>query len=157
MFYVPSLFNADSLMDDWMDDFDNGFSRMNNYLANSGNALYGHRVKDLMKTDVREKDGNYIVDIDLPGFTKDDVNVKLENGYLTVSTSKSLDKESKDKKGNVIRKERYSGNLGRSFYVGDDINKNDIHAKYENGVLTLTLPKKDAKRIEEDKNIAIEG
>lgn len=122
------------------------------------NPLYGKHAKNMMKTDVRETDGSYEVDIDLPGFKKDEISAELKNGYLTISAAKGLDKDEKDKKtGNYIRRERYAGSMSRSFYVGDDVAQEDIHAKFENGILQLTIPKKDAKAVEQNNYIAIEG
>ena len=111
----------------------------------------------MMKTDVKETDSSYEVDIDLPGFKKDEINAKLENGYLTISAAKGLDKDEKDKKGKYIRKERYAGAMSRSFYVGDAVTQEDIKAKYEDGILKLAIPKKDAKAVENKSYIAIEG
>ena len=119
--------------------------------------LYGKHAKNMMKTDVRETDDSYEVDIDLPGFKKDEVNVKLEDGYITISAAKGLDKDEKDKKnGKYIRRERYAGSMSRSFYAGDGISQKDIHAKYESGILRLTLPKKAPEAIEKENFIAIE-
>ena len=108
-----------------------------------------------MKTDVRETDGTYEVDIDLPGFKKEDISVSFENGYLTVSTNKTLDRDDKDKDGKYIRQERYAGSMSRSFFIGKNIPKEDIKAKYEDGVLRLSVPKKDIKVIENN-TISIE-
>ena len=111
-----------------------------------------------MKTDVRETDSGYEVDIDLPGFKKDEIDVQLDNGYLSISAAKGLDKEEKDKEGKYIRKERYAGSMSRSFYVGKDITEKDIHGKYENGILMLDIPKKaPEKKVEEKKFVTIEG
>ena len=120
-------------------------------------ALYGKHAKNEMKTDVRETEDGYELDIDLPGFKKDEVTAQLDNGYLTIQASKGLDKEQKDKKGKYIRKERYAGSMSRSFYVGDAITEEDVHAKYEDGILKLSVPKKEAKAVEQTKHIAIEG
>jgi HSP20 family molecular chaperone IbpA len=109
-----------------------------------------------MKTDVREHDDGYELDIDLPGFQKDELTLHLQDGYLTVSAAKGLDEEHKDKKGKVIRRERYSGAMQRSFYVGDGVEETDVKAKYENGVLKLSIPKKELKKLPEHHNIAIE-
>ena len=112
----------------------------------------------MMKTDIRETDGSYELDVDLPGFKKDEIKVQLKDGYLTLSAAKGLDKDEQDKKGNYIRCERYAGTLSRSFYVGDSISEEDIHAKYEDGILKLSLPRKAPKVVEEkDGYIAIEG
>ena len=110
-----------------------------------------------MKTDVRETDSGYEVDIDLPGFKKDVINIQLDNGYLSISAAKGLDKDEQDKEGKYIRKERYAGSMSRSFYVGNAITQDDIKAKYESGILRLSVPKKAAEEIEGAKRIAIEG
>ena len=143
---MPSIFGG-NLFDDWMD-----FS-----FPDIDKALYGKHAKNEMKTDVRETEDGYELDIDLPGFKKDEVTAQLDNGYLTIQASKGLDKEQKDKKGKYIRKERYAGSMSRSFYVGDAITEEDVHAKYEDGILKLSVPKKEAKAVEQTKHIAIEG
>lgn len=121
-------------------------------------ALYGKHAKNLMKTDVKETDSEYIVDIDLPGFKKDEIQMQLDNGYLTVNASKGLDKDESDNAGNYVRRERYAGSMSRSFYVGSHVKEEDIHPRYENGILTFSLPKEDRKPVEEKKGyIAIEG
>ena len=149
----PSIF-GESLFDDWMDDFEKDFAKD---FFPAKNPLYGKHAKNIMKTDVRETDEGYEVDIDLPGFKKDEVNVQLNDGYITISAAKGLDKDEKDKKtGKYIRRERYAGSMSRSFYVGADVKQEDIHAKYESGILQLTIPKKDSKAIEQDNYIAIE-
>ena len=143
---MPSIF-GENLFDDWMD-----FS-----FPDIDKALYGKHAKNEMKTDVRETEDGYELDIDLPGFKKDEVTAQLDNGYLTIQASKGLDKEQKDKKGKYIRRERYAGSMSRSFYVGDAITEEDVHAKYEDGILKLSVPKKEAKAVEQTKHIAIEG
>ena len=143
---MPSIF-GENLFDDWMD-----FS-----FPDIDKALYGKHAKNEMKTDVRETEDGYELDIDLPGFKKDEVTAQLDNGYLTIQASKGLDKEQKDKKGKYIRKERYAGSMSRNFYVGDAITEEDVHAKYEDGILKLSVPKKEAKAVEQTKHIAIEG
>ena len=110
-----------------------------------------------MKTDVREKEDGYEIDMDLPGFKKDQVELTLENGYLTVTANKGFDKDEKDKQGRMIRQERYAGSMQRSFYVGDNMTEEDVKAHFEDGVLHLNLPKKDAKKVPEKKTICIEG
>ena len=119
--------------------------------------LYGKNANRVMKTDIREHDTGYELDVDLPGFKKDEINVELENGYLTISAAKGLDKDEQDKKGKYIRKERYAGAMQRSFYVGDEVTQEDIKAKFEDGILRLSIPKKDAQAVETKKTIAIEG
>ncbi len=147
---LPALF-SENLFDDFMDD---AFER--NFFG-ARNPLYGKHSKNLMKTDVKETDKSYELDIDLPGFKKDEITAHLENGYLTVSAAKGVDKDEKDKEGHYIRRERYSGSMSRSFYVGDAVKEEEIHAKYEDGILKLSIPKKDAKAVEGKKYIAIEG
>ena len=146
---LPSIFGED-LFDDMMDfPFEDEF-------FGRKNPLYGKRAKNLMKTDVKETENGYELDIDLPGFKKEEVQASLENGYLTISASKGLDKDEKDKKGRYIRRERYSGAMSRSFYVREGVEQKDIHAKFENGILKLTVPKTNAQKVEESKHIAIE-
>ena len=110
-----------------------------------------------MKTDIREHDEGYELDIDLPGFKKDEITIDLDNGYLTIFAAKGLDKDEQDKKGKYIRRERYAGAVQRSFYVGDAVTEEDVKAKFEDGILRLSIPKKDAKAVETKKTIAIEG
>lgn len=145
---LPSLF-GESLFDRFFDD------SLEKEFFGTHNPLYGKHAKNLMKTDVKDVNGHYEVAVDLPGFQKDEVNVELENGYLTISAAKGLDKDQKDDEGHYIRQERYSGSCSRSFYVGD-IQPEDIHAKYEDGILKLTLPKADQKAIEHQNRIAIQ-
>ena len=123
------------------------------------NPLYGKHGKNLMKTDVKEREDSYEVDIDLPGFKKDEVNVSLENGYLSISAAKGLDKDETDKEtGRYIRRERYAGSLSRTFYVGEEVEPEDVSARFEDGILHLNILKKEAKKIEKkDTRIAIEG
>ncbi len=144
---MPSIFGENLFNVDWMDF---GFPEVDK-------ALYGKHANNVMKTDVKETDTGYEVDIDLPGFKKDEINAQLDNGYLTISAAKGLDKDEKDKKGKYIRKERYAGAMSRSFYVGEGVTQEDIKAKYEDGILRLSVPKKEAKAVENKKYIAIEG
>ena len=119
------------------------------------NPLYGKHAKNLMKTDVREKKDSYEVDIDLPGFKKDEIKLELENGYLTISAAKGLDKDETDKEtGKYIRRERNAGNLSRSFYIGD-VKQEDVKAAFKNGILSISVPKEDKKAKEEKKYITI--
>ncbi len=142
---MPSIF-GENLFDDWMD-----FS-----FPDVDKVLYGKHAKNMMKTDIKETDTGYEVAIDLPGFKKDEVKVQLNDGYLNISAAKGLDKDEKDKEDKYIRRERYAGSMSRSFYVGN-IPQNDIHAKYEDGILTLDIPKEDPKSVETNHYIAIEG
>ena len=144
---MPSVYGRD-FFDDLMDGF--GFPDVNK-------KLYVRHAKNMMKTDIRETDEGYEVIMDLPGFKKDEIEVQLENGYLTVSAAKGLDKDEADKKGKYICRERYAGEMSRSFYVGEDILDTDIHARFENGILKLDVPKKEAKAVETKKHVAIEG
>ena len=159
---LPSIFGED-LFDDWMNDyfpfgrdFDKEFSKA---LAPTERALYGKHAKNMMKTDVRETDDSYEVDMDLPGFKKDEVKVQLADGYLTIEAAKGLDKDEKEKEtGRYIRRERYAGACSRSFYVGKEVHQDDIKAEFKHGILTLFVPKKEAKpAVEQKHSISIEG
>ena len=135
---MPSIFG-----DNLFNDFSNFYDFR---LPDVDKALYGKHASNLMKTD-----------IDLPGFKKDEVTAKLEDGYLTISASKGLEKDEKDEKSSYIRKERYSGAMSRSYYVGDAVEQDDIKAKFEDGILKISVAKKEANKLEEKKYIAIEG
>ena len=152
---MPSIFN-ENLFDDFMSDFPFFDDRD---LRRTERKLYGHRAKQLMKTDIKETDDAYEVEMDLPGFRKEDIKVSLENGYLTVSAEKGLDKNEKDDKtGRYLRRERYSGACERSFYVGDQLTEQDIKGQFKHGILKLLVPKKDMSSIEDQKTyIPIEG
>ena len=150
--YLPTVF-GENLMDVF-DDFDRNSFRG---FGNVDRALYGKHAQHMMKTDVKETDEGYEVDVDLPGFKKDDIHLELNNGYLTISTEKSLEKTNENKKGKMLRQERYSGVMQRSFYVGEHMTEEDIKASYESGVLHIIVPKKDAPRVPERKTILIEG
>ena len=143
---MPSIF-GENLFDDFMDGF--AFPTANwNYAKNTANV---------MKTDIKENDKGYELDVDLPGYKKEDVKAELKDGYLTISASNVNTKEEKDEDGKYIRKERYTGSVSRSFYVGKYVTEEDIHAKFENGILKLSVPKVDAPKVEENKYISIEG
>ena len=148
---MPSIFGENLFDDDWMN------FPFNDEFWGKKNPLYGKHAQNMMKTDIRETDGSYELDVDLPGFKKDEVQVQLKDGYLTISAAKGLDKDEEDKKGNYIRRERYAGSTSRSFYVGNGVKNEDVHAKFENGVLRLSVPKKAAEEIEADKYVSIEG
>ena len=146
---MPSIF-GENLFDEF---FNEPFAMMT---PQGHNPLYGKRAKNLMKTDVRETENSYELDIDLPGFKKDEINVDLQNGYLTIQASKGLDKDQKDQQGRYIRQERYAGACSRSFYVGD-IQPDQVSAKYEDGILKISLPKQEKRELPKQSTIAIEG
>ena len=146
---LPSIF-GENMFDDFFSD---PFGMM---VPQTRDALYGKHAKNLMKTDVRETENSYELDVDLPGFKKDEVEIQLQDGCLTVSAAKGLDKDEEDKKGRYIRQERYAGSLSRSFYVGEDVEPQDVKAKYENGVLKLFVPKAEVKQVPAQTAIAIE-
>ena len=122
------------------------------------NPLYGKNAKNIMKTDIRETENTYELDVDLPGFKKEEVNVELKDGYMTISAAKGLDKDESDKKGKFIRQERYAGACQRSFYVGEGVKQEDIKGEFKHGILKLVIPKKEEKpEVETSKYISIEG
>lgn len=139
---MPSIFN-DNLFDDFFDF---------NY------PTFRYDTTELMKTDIKETDNGYEVTMNLPGVKKEDVKAELKDGYLTIQASSNTSKDEKDDNGRYIRRERYSGSCSRSFYVGDQVTESEIKAKFENGTLTMLIPKKEEKPAVEDKKyIAIEG
>ena len=147
---MPSVF-GESLFDDLMDfPFEKEF-------FGRRNPLYGKHAQNIMKTDIKELEAAYEMDIDLPGFKKEDASAKLQNGYLTISAAKGVDKDEKNDKGVYIRRERYAGQCARTFYVGEDVKQEDIKAKFEDGILKVTVPKVEHKAVEAKKYIAIEG
>ena len=147
---MPSIFN-DNVFDDF---FDFPF-----YDDKAEKKLYGHHAANLMKTDIQEHDDGYTLEMDLPGFKKDEIQIELNNGYMTISAAKGLDEDEKDKKsGKYIRRERYTGSCQRSFYVGEDVTEEDIKAEFKHGILKLFIPKKEAKpAVEQKKYVSIEG
>ena len=152
---MPSIFGED-MFDDFMRDFPF-------FDENAGNKiekkLYGRHAKNMMKTDIKEQEDGYELEMDLPGFTKDEITAELKDGYLTISASKGLDKDEQEKEtGKYIRRERYAGACQRSFYVGEDITEQDIKAEFKHGILKLFGPKKEAQpKVENKKYVAIEG
>ena len=151
---TPSIF-GENLFDDWFDDFPFFDDRD---LRKVDKKLYGRRAGNLMKTDIQEMKDGYKMEVDLPGFKKDEITVELDDGYLTISAAKGLDQDEKEKEsGRYIRRERYAGTMSRSFFVGEDVAQEDIHAKYEDGILRLSVPKKAPKKIENTGYISIEG
>ena len=156
---LPGIFGED-LFDDWMDfPFDDRFEkRLNKELYGRKNPVFGKHAAHIMKTDVREKKDGYEVDIDLPGFKKEQIRIELKEGYLTISAEKGLDKDEDDKEGRYIRRERFSGSCSRTFYVGENVEQSDIRASFKHGILKLTIPKKEEKpAVEENRYISIEG
>ena len=144
---LPSIF-GENLFDDFFGD---PFGMM----PRGRDPLYGKHARNLMRTDVRETEDTYELDVDLPGFKKDEVTVDLQDGYLTISAAKALDKDESDQKGKFLRQERYSGSMSRSFYVGDDVESADISAKYEDGILKISVPKAAQKELPKHTTIAI--
>lgn len=154
---TPSIF-GESLFDDFFDGFF-GFPVFDDRdMQKAQKKLYGRHAANMMKTDVKEHDDHYEVDIDLPGFKKDELSLELKDGYLIISAAKGFD-EDENKSGKFVRQERYAGSMSRTFYVGDELKQEDIHAKYESGVLKLSIPKPEEKKaqVDERKYIAIEG
>ena len=148
---MPSIFR-ENLFDDWMDDF----SWMRDF-GNVDRKLYGKHAGREMLTDVRDHEDHYEVEIDLPGFKKDQIQVELHDGTLTITAQKGLEQNEKNSEGKYVRQERYSGMMSRSFYVGENMTEEDIKAKFEDGVLKLNIPKKEEKKLPEKRNIMIEG
>ena len=145
---VPSIF-GENLFDDWF-----GFPDFRD-MDRAEKKLYGGRGDRLMKTDVHEQEDHYEIDIDLPGFAKEDISLQLEEGYLTVSATKAVE-ENKESKGKLIRQERFSGSMQRSFYLGENLTEEDIKATFRDGVLSLSVPKKEQHKIPEKKTIRID-
>lgn len=139
------------------DLFDEFWGFPSHELANIDKRLYGKHARHMMETDVHETETDYELEMNLPGFKKDQINVKLEDGYMTISASKDHDQEKKDRHGKIIRQERYAGSMQRSFYVGEGVKVEDVKAKFEDGVLKLCIPKKELKELPSNNTIAIEG
>ena len=147
---LPSIF-GESLFDDWMED---PFRRLENDVDRK---LYGRHAGKVMKTDLKENEDGYELLVDLPGFKKEQIDLQLQNGYLTITASKGLEEDGKDKKGKLLHQERYMGSMTRSFYIGENVREEDIKAKFEDGVLTLDFPKEKPMNLPERKRILIEG
>ena len=147
--FLPAVFgeNMMDLFDDFDHDFFRGFGRPER-------MLYGKNAARMMKTDVKETADGYELAVDLPGMKKDEIHLDLQNGYLTISTQKNLENK-EEKNGKLLRQERYTGTMQRSFYVGDNLTEEDVQAKYEDGVLMVKLPKKEAQKVPEKKQILI--
>ncbi|MBQ6401519.1 MAG: Hsp20/alpha crystallin family protein [Firmicutes bacterium] len=144
---MPTIF-GERLFDNFMDDF--GFPSVDRIACSKNTS-------NLMRTDIRETDEGFELDVELPGYKKDDVKVQLKDGYLTVSAEQKSEKEVKDDEGRYLRRERYSGAMSRSFFVGEDTREEDVKARFEDGILKLAFPKEQPKKVEEPKFIAIEG
>ncbi len=153
--FMPSVFSdGDDVMNEMMNEWGNDWNKS---FFGKRNPLFGKRARNLMKTDVKETDNSYELEVDLPGFKKDEVKLQLSDGYLTISAEKGLDKD-EEKHGRLIRQERYEGAMQRSFYVGDGLTEDDVKASFANGVLKISLPKAEAKKtLPEESYIEIEG
>ena len=147
---LPSIFGENLFDDFFSDPFEMSLT------PQGRNPLYGKHSRNLMKTDIRETENNYELDIDLPGFKKSDVNLELKDGYLSIEANKALDKDEKDDKGRYIRQERWSGSCSRSFYVGENVKPEDVNAKFEDGILKIAMPKAEQKKLPSSTSIAIE-
>ena len=147
---MPSIF-GENLFDEFFNDDFSMFP-----VLSDRNPLYGKHAKNLMKTDVRETENTYELDIDLPGFKKDEISVDLKNGYLSISAAKGLDRDQQDKEGRYIRQERYAGACSRSFYVGEGVESRDVSARFEDGILKISLPKQVRKELPKSTAIVIE-
>ena len=145
---LPSIF-GENLFDEWFD------GSLEKQFFGGRDPLYGKHAKNLMKTDVKELDHGYLLDVELPGFKKDEIEIQLQDGYLTISANKQIEKEEKKEKGRYIRQERYGGQCSRSFYVGD-IRPEDIQAKYEDGVLRVQIPCEEESKLQKQSRISIE-
>lgn len=152
---MPSIY-GENLFDDFFDDFP--FFE-NKDLRRAEKKLYGRKTGHMMSTDVKEKDGAYELEMDLPGFKKEEIQISLENGYLTIQAVKSIEQSEENKEtGRYIRKERYMGTCSRSFYIGKEVTQEEVKAEFKHGILKLTIPKKEPKSaVEQNKYIAIEG
>ena len=148
---LPSIF-GENLFDDFFDDDE--FGKLS--AMGGRNPLYGKRAKNLMKTDIRETEDTFELDVDLPGFKKDEISVDLKDGYLSIGAAKSIDKEEQDKQGKYIRQERYAGAMSRSFYVGKGIEPTDVSAKYADGILRIAIPKHIQKELPKQSSVWIE-
>ena len=146
---LPSVF-GESLFDDWMD------FPFQSLESDVDHKLYGKNAARVMKTDLKEHDDGYELLVDLPGFKKDQIDLQLQNGYLTVSAAKGVEADDKDKKGRIVHQERYTGSMTRSFYIGENVREEDIKASFEDGVLRLDFPKEKPMSLPEKKKIQIQ-
>lgn len=152
---MPSIF-GENLFDDFFNDFPFYDDKAGQKIEKK---LYGRHGQNLMKTDIKEMEDGYELEMDLPGFTKDEVSASVENGYLTITAAKGVDKDEQEKETHkYIRRERYAGACQRSFYVGEDVTEADIKGEFKHGILKLHIPKKEVQpAVEEKKYISIEG
>lgn len=140
--FIPVIFNRNFVNDILDDKFPIELNKNNN----------------LMNTDIKELKDEFLLELELPGFNKEDIKAEVKNGYLTVSANHSTEKEEKDKEGKYLKKERSTGHCSRSFYIGESVTEKDITAKFENGILRVTVPKKEKlEKVEEKKYVSIEG
>ena len=146
---LPSIF-GESLFDDWM-----GFP-FRDFTSDVDRKLYGRHAAHVMKTDLKEHEDGYELSVDLPGFKKDQIDLQLQNGYLTITAAKKLEEDGKDKKGKIVHQERYTGSMTRSFYIGENVREEDVKAKFEDGVLKLDFPKEKPMNLPERRTIMIE-
>ncbi len=146
---LPSIV-GESLVDDWM-----GFP-FRDFTSDVDRKLYGRHAAQVMKTDLKEHDEGYELSVDLPGFKKEQIDLQLQNGYLTITASKGLEEEGQDKKGKIVHQERYTGSMTRSFYIGENVREEDVKAKFEDGVLKLDFPKEKPMNLPERRTIMIE-
>ena len=146
---LPSIF-GESLFDDWMD------FPFRSLESDVDHKLYGKNAARVMKTDLKEHDDGYELLVDLPGFKKDQIDLQLQNGYLTVSAAKGVEADDKDKKGRIVHQERYTGSMTRSFYIGENVREEDVKASFEDGVLRLDFPKEKPMSLPEKKKIQIQ-
>lgn len=133
-----------------------GFTAFDDVFENMFSDPFFKGNNNYMRTDVKEVNDNYVLDMELPGFNKDNIQIQLKDGYLNISATKSTNNDETDSQGNIIRQERYSGSCSRSFFVGEDIKPEDIKASYDNGELKISLPKSAPKQITTDNHIPIE-
>ena len=146
---LPSIF-GESLFDDWMD------FTFQSLASDVDHKLYGKNAARVMKTDLKEHDDGYELLVDLPGFKKDQIELQLQNGYLTISATKGVEADGKDKKGKIVHQERYTGSMTRSFYIGENVREEDVKASFEDGVLRLDFPKEKPMSLPEKKKIQIQ-
>ena len=147
---LPSIF-GESLFDDWFDFPFRGFE------SDVDHKLYGKHAARVMKTDLKDHGDGYELSVDLPGFKKEQIELQLQSGYLTITATKGVEHDDKDKKGTLLHQERFSGTMARSFYIGENIREEDVKARFEDGVLILDFPKEKPVSLPERRQIQIQG